>query len=390
MRAIWVFRKVLRETRRDLLVVALTLIFAPVFVILYYVAFPSWSPAYRVALVNRDTGAARADGGTLRAGEDVIDALAGARDGAGREVVRVSVVESEAEAQRLLERREASAVVVLGADFSGDLVAMRENPASGRPTSVTMRGDLSSPGYAVTAVLAAATIDRYVRETTGRAGPLEVVEQPLGGSGTRSEFELYVPGILVFSVIMLVFLAAMTVARESESGAIRRLRLTRMTAFDFLAGTSAVLLLIATAGVLLTFGTALALGFHSLGPVWVAILVTAVTALSVIGVGMMVAAWARSVTQAFVIANFPLGLLMFFSGAMFPIPHTTLFHLAGRPVGPVDLLPPTHAVNALNKIFTLGAGIGDATFELTALAVLTVVYFAAGVALLHRFRLRAR
>jgi ABC-2 type transport system permease protein len=180
----------------------------------------------------------------------------------------------------------------------------------------------------------------------------------------------------------------MTVSREVEAGTLRRLQITRMSAFDLLGGTSAVLLAVTAVSVLLTFLTAAALGFRSQGPLWAAVLVGCVTGLSVIGIGMLVAGVSRTVAQAFVISNFPLGLLMFFSGGVFPLPRTTLFRAFGRDFGPFDLIPATHAVNALNKILNLGAGLGDVAFELTALVALSAVCFAAGVLVFRRVHLR--
>ena len=49
-----------------------------------------------------------------------------------------------------------------------------------------------------------------------------------------------------------------------------------------------------------------------------------------------------------------------------------------------------HAVNAINKVMTLGAGFSDITYELAALVVLTVVYFAIGVWIFNRTHMRAR
>jgi len=84
-----------------------------------------------------------------------------------------------------------------------------------------------------------------------------------------------------------------------------------------------------------------------------------------------------------------LALFMFFSGAVFPIPRVTLFTVGGRAIGLYDVLPPTHAVVALNKVLTLGAGLGDVIYELAALLILSAVYFAAGVWLFSRTHLRA-
>jgi ABC-2 type transport system permease protein len=405
MKALAIFRKTLREARRDRLILILTLAFAPFFVCLEWLAFPAMTPSYRVALVDDDRGVVFADGRRLDAGRQLAEAIRELRDGSGRSILQISEVPDKAQGLAQLGRREATALVVLPANFSqalaeacleGGVGAVRSTmnagagvaATSGGGATITMVGDLTSPTYAVAAVMTGAALDATVQLATGHPSPVSVVEEPLGGSASRTDFEMYVPGILVFAVILLVFQAAMAVARDAEAGALRRLQLTRMTSLDYLVGTSAVLVLIALAGVALTFVTALMLGFRSEGPLWAAFLVTGVTAVSVIGVGLMVAAFSRTVAQAFVIANFPLGLLMFFSGAMFPMPKVGLFTLAGHAIGPFDILPPTHAVAALNKIFTLGAGLGDVAFELGAVVLLSAVYFGIGVLLLRRAELR--
>ncbi|HZK49837.1 MAG TPA: ABC transporter permease, partial [Thermoleophilia bacterium] len=226
------------------------------------------------------------------------------------------------------------------------------------------------------------------RSAAGVPSPVGLAEEPLGGSATRTEFEAYVPGLIVFSVMMLVFLTAMAVAREVESGTLRRLQLTRMTSFDLMVGVSVAPVLVGVTAVLLTFGTATMVGFHSQGPLWVAVLVCAVTSLCIVGAGLVVGALVKTVTQAFLAANFPLILFMFFSGAIFPVPRVTLFRLLGHSFGPYDVLPPTHAVAALGKVLTLGEGLGDVAYELSVLSVLSVAYFALGVWLFHRKWLR--
>jgi ABC-2 type transport system permease protein len=116
--------------------------------------------------------------------------------------------------------------------------------------------------------------------------------------------------------------------------------------------------------------------------------IAAITSLSIIGIGLIVACFSNTVSQAFVISNFPLGFLMFLTGAAFPLPRMNLFTIAGRSIAVADFLPPSHAVVALNKIFTLGAGFGDVLYELTALIVLTGLYFGMGVWLFQRRQMR--
>jgi ABC-2 type transport system permease protein len=396
MRFLSVFRKSLIEQLRNFWVLILVIICAPVFVFAYWLFVGGGgSTTFDVLVINEDAGATLPDGTAFSAGEGAVVAIEAIAYPDGQPILDVALTADRAGAEAQLRERDAAALIIIPADFSQVLAQAMETPAAtetSQPvtTDVTLVGDLTNPYYAVAAVMASAAVDEYVTAVTGETRPVGVTEIALGASGARTEFEIYVPGLLVFAVVMLVFPVAMDAARESETGTLRRLQLTRMTAFDFLAGISAVQTLVGIASIVLAFLTATALGFRSQGPLWVAMLVGAVSALSVVGVGLIVAAFSRTVTEAFVIANFPLILLMFFSGIIFPIPGIPLFTVAGRSIGLYDILPLTHGVVALNKVLVMGAGLGDIVFELCALLALTVVYFALGVWLFQRRHMRAR
>lgn len=378
MRTWIVLRKAARELRREPVMVALTLVFAPVMVVLYQMVFPETGAGYQVVVVDEDEPGSAPD-----AGAQVLETLRSGTAADGAALLEVSTSPSREDARATVERRDAAALVVLPAGFSQAVAALADD-ADAPPASYTVSGDLTSSGYLVAAVLVDAGVQRVVADSTGRAPAVMLTEEALGDSAGRSEFEVYVPGLMVFAVIMLVFLAAMVVAREFESGGMRRLRLTRMTGGEYLVGTTAVLTTLGAVSVLLTFATAAALGFSSAGPMWVAALALVLATLSVVGVGMAVAAVTRTVVKAFVVANFPLAVLMFFSGAMFPMPRVTWFEVAGHPFGPFELLPPTHAVTVLNRVVTLGATVGDVWVDLALLTLLTAVSLGAGVVLLRR------
>jgi len=384
MRLVRVFTKTLREQRRDVLAIAATVSFAPFFVLLYWLFFPSGSTTYGVLVLDLDAPVRIEGGGSLDAGGDLARALEGVRYPGGGPLLDVTAVADRAKAEAMLRDREAALLLIVPAGLSADLAGAEGDV----PGEVMLVGDLANPTYAVTAVVVSETIRAYVDEVTGAEVRVVAVEEPLGGSASRSEFETYVPGLLVFAVIMLIFLAAMTVAREVEAGTLRRLRLTRMTSLDYLGGVSLAMVVLGVVAVVLTFATAWALGFHSRGPVWVAVLVGAITTLGVVGTGLMVACVSRTVTQAYLIGSFPMGIFMFFSGAIFPVPDVELLVVSGQTVGLYDVLPPTHAVVALNKVLNLGSGLSDLGYELTALVVLSAVYMAAGVWLFARTQLR--
>jgi ABC-2 type transport system permease protein len=387
VRFLIVFRKTLQEMKRDLWVVGLTLAFAPLFVWLYWLWFQGGSTSYRVLVINHDQGVTLPGGSRFVAGDELVEAIREVTYADGKPLLSATHVDSIEEAENLLRERAAVAFVEIPTDFSQTILALQAGDRS-VSTKIVFGGDLTNPYYTFVGVLAITAIEGYVQGITGQQPIIQYIEQPLGASGARTEFEIYVPGVMIFAVIMLVFQAAMSVAREIESGALQRLRLTPMTAFDLLGGITTALLLVGIAAILLTFVTAVALGFHSQGSLWTAMLIGTITTLSIIGIGMIVACFTRSVSQAFVVANFPLGLLMFFSGAIFPVPPVKIFTIGERVISLYDLLPPTHAVAALNKILTLGASPGEVVYELGMLAALSLLYFGIGVVIFQRLQMR--
>ena len=366
-----VFAKTLTEQVRNPLVPLLTLAFAPFFVLLIWMFFPSGgSTTYPVVVVNADAGPA---------GDAAVAGLVARAYADGSPILEVTRVPDRATADAAIADRLAVAFVELPSGFTASL-------AADAPVPVTIGGDLSAPTYAVAAVLAADTIDEFVQRETGRQPVLDLDEVALGESAARSEFELYVPGVLVFALGMMIFAAAMTAAAEVEAGTLHRLALTPLTSADLLGGITAAQLLLGLAAGAIALGTAVALGFTIVGPWWPVLPIWALTSLGVIGLGLITAALTRTVAQAFLAANFPFGIFMFLSGTMFPVRGVTLFTVGDQPVNLLDVLPPRHAVNALAKVFTYGST--DIGYELAMLAGLSLAFFALGAWLFHRRHLR--
>ncbi|MFC1997931.1 ABC-2 transporter permease [Chloroflexota bacterium] len=388
MKFLSVLRKCAREQKRDLWVLGLSLAFAPLFVFTYWMwTGGNATTSYGVLVVNLDTGINLGDGTSYNAGEEAIQAMEQVTFQDGSPILRVKPLNDRSEAEHQLRERKAAALVIIPADFSEVILGSQDKELS-ITTDIELVGDLTNPYYTVAAVMAYTALDGYTLNATGEYRPIGMIETALGDSAARTEFELYVPGLFVLAVIMMLFQASMMVAREIEGGKLQRLRISRVTAFELLGGISTWLVFIAILEVLITFGVATALGFRSQGALWIAILIGVITSFSIIGVGMIVASFSKTVSQAFVIANFPFGFFMFLSGAAFPVAVGAMFSVGGRDFHLVDLLPPTHAVIALNKVFTLGAGLIEVWFELTALILLSLLYFGLGVWLFRRMHMQ--
>ena len=376
-----------REQKRDLWVLGLSLAFAPLFVWIYYLMTGgTGSTSYSVLVINRDHAERRGDV-NFNAGEEIINGLRELSYKNGSPLLKVTLTEDQLQAERQIRDRQAAVLLIIPPDLSATLAAYQFGDTAAA-TQVTLEGDLTNPYYTIAAVMVMTVADNYVNRVSRAPRPVTLNEIALGSSSSRSEFENYIPGLLVMAVVLMVFQAAMMPARDIESGTLLRLRLTPIRSFEYLAGLSIWMTLVAAASILLTFATAVALGFRSQGPLGLAIFIDIIAALSVIAIGLIVACLSKTVSHAFVIANFPLGFLMFLTGAAFPLPRPTLLTLGGHPLSYADFLPPTHAVIALNKIFTLGAGFKDVIFEISMLIFLTILYFGAGVWLFQRTQMK--
>ncbi|HNT56076.1 MAG TPA: ABC transporter permease [Anaerolineaceae bacterium] len=361
----------------------LSLVFAPLFVFIYWLMTSAGgSTTYGLLVINLDQGYQN-----LRSGEVLVSQLKDFSYENGAPFLKVIEETDRNAAEARLHNREAAALLIIPEDFSEVVAGMGTGWAAGS-TRLEFVGDLTYPTYTIAAVSAMTVAENYVDSLRGEPQPVGYLETPLGASASRSEFENYMPGLFIFAVVITIFQAAMLVVRESEGGKLIRLRLAGVSSFEFLGGVSTWLVLVSVVSAGLTFATAVLLGFTSQGPLWLAVMIVIFTSFSIIGTGMIVASFAKTVSQAFVIANFPLGFLMFLTGAAFPLPRTSLFTIAGHEIAFADILPPTHAVIALNKIFTLGAGFQDVIFELILLITLSVLYFAIGVLLFRRTSLR--
>ena len=205
-------------------------------------------------------------------------------------------------------------------------------------------------------------------------------ENLMGNSQAKSEFDIYAPGIFIFSIIMLLLSASLSIIRDVEDKTMIRLKLTKMTVFDYLIGNTFVQWVIGVFSFGLTYWLAILLGFNSQGSALLVLLVCSLTILSIIAVCLILVSFCKNATTVMIVGNFPLFILMFFTGSMIPLPRNEI--VAGYAIN--DILPPTHAVNALNKIFTFGAGLKDISHEILMLFLLTIVYYTVGIYLFRK------
>jgi ABC-2 type transport system permease protein len=381
MKLVSVIRKSAREQLRHFWILFLTVAMAPFFVVVYYLISASYQPDYGVLVLNQDLGTENANYGRL-----LVDGLRDVQNHPDIPFTARAALDRP-DALRELRDKSADALVVIPPDFSVSIQALLDEQRAGG-VRLEFVGDLTNVEYLITAVWFGEIVNESVYQFTGTTRPVEIVETSLGVSGQVDDFDLYVPGILILSVIMLMFSATIALVTEVENQTIVRLKLSRVSALEFLMGVSVVQIAVGVVSVLLTLAVALALGFDVEGSLPIFLLLVVLTSISIIAFSLIVAALTRTVNEVLVVGNFPLFLFMFFTGAAFPLQATRLFSVGGYPITLQGLMSPTHAISAVQKVLILDLGLRDVLPEIVALVIITAIYFGVGVWAFRRRHMR--
>jgi ABC-2 type transport system permease protein len=193
-------------------------------------------------------------------------------------------------------------------------------------------------------------------------------------------FDIMVPGVMVFGLMMQAIGVTLTMGTEVKNRTLHRLRLTKMTAFDLLGGTTIRWMALGALQVVIFFLVAMGLGVNMAGDLWItvptAILIALVVVLATLSLGLIISAYVDDPEQATNLSFLVVMPMAFFTGAFFPVD----FAFA-------SVLPWTQGANALNKAM-LYADIGDAMIHTGYCLMGALVLFAAGVIVFSRHRLR--
>jgi len=383
MKLIAIIKKSIKEQLRHFWILVLTVSMAPFFVFVYYLINEASKPDYDVVVVSQDKGIQY----QLNHGNILVESItAVARDSFGMPLT-VKISDNRSEAIDRLKNRKADAVVVLPENFSEQLQNLSKSDDS-KPIHIEFIGDLTNVNYMVSAIFTHEILNEYVFQVIQRINPVKISETGLGLSGKSDDFDLWVPGLLILSVIMLMFSATIAIVNEVENKTIIRLKLSKVSSFELLAGISFVQVVVGLITVCLTLMVAVSLGFDASGSFFMLTFIAILTSISIIAFSLIVAAITKSANEVLVVANFPLFLFMFFTGAAFPMQGKAIFSIAGYPITLQGLMSPTHAVSALKKVMILELGLKDIVPELMALIFLTLVYLIIGAMAFQRRHMR--
>lgn len=372
-----VFIKSIKEQIRDYWILLIVVLLAPFFIFVYYLMLESENPHYDIILVNNDKGI-WSDTDHQNLGDSLILYLNNESQKQNELILRYHRENDRDQAVIKLKNEEANMALIIPENFTSTLCIYPMTVIDS--STFELIGNTADMNYIIGALLTEELFNNFLVEATGFRMPVQFAETQLGYSGQRSVFELYVPGMLVLAIIMMMFSASAAIVREPEIQTLKRLKLSNLTALEFLTGVSLVQIIVATFSLVLALITAIELGYKIIpGTLWYIILIGFLTSLSIIAFSLLFAAFCRTIKDVAIIATVPMLVFMFFTGAAMPIKGGTIFTIGNFDFTLTGILSPTHAINALNKVLLLGQPPVKTIPDLSALVILTVIYFVMGV-----------
>lgn len=376
MKTISIILKSLKEQIRSYWVLFLSLSMGPFFIFVYFLIMETSKPQYTILIANKDKGVLINEQ-MINHGNELIGYFKNFKTDTVALPFSVNEIANKTVGIESLKNKKADALIIIDTSFSQSL-QKRKLADSTSLVNVEFIGDLSNSNYLISAVWANEIVNEYALQTTNNKRMVNLKETALGASATANSFDMIVPGILIVSLIMLMFTASIAFVSEVENKTIMRLKLSKLNVVQFLAGISSVQLLVGVISVLLTLLTAIMLGFKYEGSLIIMIIIASLTSLSIIAFSLIIAAITKTANEVLVVGNFPMFLFMFFTGAAFPLKSEALFTIADYPINIQGLMTPTHAISALNKTLIMNMDVSSIIPEIISIIVLTLLYFLIG------------
>ena len=184
-----------------------------------------------------------------------------------------------------------------------------------------------------------------------------------------------IPGILAMNMMFsALFGVGYVIVRYRKNGMLKRLKATPVTAFEYLsAQVVSRLILIMIITVFIFYGTNLFIGYAMYGSHLSLFLVFALGAISMISLGLVVAARITSEETAGGLLNLISWPMMFLSGVWFSLEGTNpvMQQLA-------EVFPLTHVTAAARSIMIDGSSLLDVSYHLVVLIVQSIVFLLIG------------
>ncbi|MBN2135563.1 MAG: ABC transporter permease [Acidobacteria bacterium] len=382
MKILHIAWKSLLEQVRDYRTLLMSFAFPISFILIFGVVMGQNYYTYRIYILNKDIPVKTSSNNSISYGKEFTEKLKNSVYEDGTTIFKVKEIDDIVTIGKKLEKHEYVALIIIPENFSSNLFSKKPG------TSVEIFGDPGYPSFSLVKMGIDLELELFVSEKSGAEPLVRSNTHYIGYDSSGSEFNYLAPGLMLMAIYLLLIQVAMVIAQESEKGTIIRLKMAGIGTWKLLSGVACSQVVFAVVMVPMMLYTAILVGFQSKGSLLLGTFFGVIASISAVAIALIVAAFSKTVKEAFLWGNIITIPIIFFSGIFFPMPETTLFHLGSRVFTVWDLMPPTHAHKAFLQIFLYGAGLGDLLYELAMLLIVTALYFCLGVFLFRRAHLK--
>ncbi len=263
-------------------------------------------------------------------------------------------------------------------------------PRSGGNTTVTILGDQSISEYQNAYSLFVDALDSFTDQIYGLG--VFADQELVGGNAffdfrsagvDISNFQYMLSGLIVFVIIMNMTNVASVLAEEREIGTINRFKMSTIPSSHIFIATTLTQLIVGTIQLAIAAVIIEMWGVHLTLAAWLRVfLVLQITNINITGLGMVVAAFARSKQEATTVTSIFSAPLGFLSGAFLPVPDVWV--IKAWNIQAWDIIPSYHSVQSVQAIFIDNAVLADLLRPLLLLSIFSVVWFLIGLVVYRR------
>jgi hypothetical protein len=193
-----------------------------------------------------------------------------------------------------------------------------------------------------------------------------------------SDFDAFVPGFLVFSIIMIIFSTSMAFTSEIESGVLMRYRLSNTSSIEYLLGLGSLQYVNSVFAIAISIFVTYLLGFNFQGKILEVFILCSLGSLSAVGIGILIASLSNKMNLAFLTSSFVMFLLLLFSGIIFPKPEIYLKINPSTSVEILAILPTAQLKEALDHLLIQNRPLSKSLNNMSFLLVSSVLFLSLG------------
>ena len=333
MRFWQLFIRSLKETYRDPLALGFLLAFPLIFMLVFGAAFGGdTTPSYTIGIIDDDQSQVSQS--------FVSDTLAKVP------ILEVISFDDTNTAREELKLGELSAYVVIPDGFGTQVSQVIQSIDGNIVLDITY--DESDPMVSEQII---SSINSTIRQFADIEIPITINTNPINIGVDITQMDFIATGIIVFGLLIMIPTSGRIMLRDKESRFLYRMLTTPAKPWEFIAGYSLSMVILATIQIFFFILLGWLFGMDIIGNIGLAFAVFLLTAICSIGIGMVVASLSKSENQGESLSwlfSMPLAIL---SGVWFSIEFMPSYMRTFA-----DLFPFSHAVESSRAVITRGAG----------------------------------